>query len=77
MKRNSMKIKMVIKNKIYVWKDGKIIEIKLEFQRVKGGVYELRTMYPEGGDGVYRYVNNYGWLKYVGKKGNKWMFEKE
>jgi hypothetical protein len=49
----------------------------LEFQRVKGGVYELRTMYPEGGDGVYRYVNNYGWLKYVGKKGNKWMFEKE
>ena len=58
-------------------KDGKIIEIKLEFQRVKDGVYELRTMYPEGGDGVYRYVNNYGWLKYVGKKGNKWMFEKE
>ena len=64
-------------NYMYEKDDGKVIEIKLEFQRVKDGVYELRTMYPEGGDGVYRYVNNYGWLKCVGKKGDKWIFEKE
>jgi uncharacterized protein YkuJ len=42
-------------------KDGKVIEIELKF-KLENGVYELRTMYPKGGDGVYRYVNNYGWL---------------
>ncbi|WP_421078467.1 hypothetical protein Mjas_03965 [Methanothermococcus sp. Ax23] len=57
-------------------KDGKVIEIELKF-KLENGVYELRTMYPKGGDGVYRYVNNYGWLKCVGKKGDKWIFEKE
>jgi hypothetical protein len=58
-------------------KDGRIIEIKLKFQKVKDGVYELRTMYPEGGDGVYKYVENVGWFKCVGKEGNKWTFKKE
>ncbi len=62
-------------------KDGKTIEIVLKFRKdKKTGEYELRTMYPEGGDGVYKYVENdkfKGWLKCVGKKGDKWIFKKE
>ena len=62
----------------YVNENGKTISIYFVFMKVKDGSgYYLKTMYPEGGDGVYKYVKNVGWVKCVGKKGNKWMFEKE
>ncbi|WP_421078470.1 ABC transporter substrate-binding protein [Methanothermococcus sp. Ax23] len=59
-------------------KGGKVIEITLHFQKMKNGVYELRTIYPEKGDGVYKYVKNVGWFKSVyDKNTGKWKFVPE